>query len=193
MRARCVLVIFPGLVYVRVLVRLSVRYKRRNVERSLFDTPPKRAVSRGVMLDDLVSTSPGQPRPNPKGTPRQATQAGTPRAAGTPRTKSGSGPTPRRGTGTPRTGTPRGGGAASPRAGSTPRTAAAHTPELVTSGPGPADPSWVTKLAAHEAEAQAPELGGTSGPGTADPSWDCQGTAWRRASVCQPVRKVQQG
>ena len=136
------------------------------------------ALSDEGMVDDTVnattiqgSTSPGQQRPARKGTPRQATQAGTPRAAGTPRTKSGgdrgSGPTPRRGTGTPRTGTPRKGGAgtptrggaASPRAGSTPRTAAAQTPELGgTSGPGTADPSWVTKLAAHEAEL---ELGST--------------------------------
>ena len=55
-------------------------------------------------------------------------------------------------------GTPTRGDAASPRAGGTPRTAAAaQTPELGgTSGPGTAEPSWVTKLAAHEAE-----LGGT--------------------------------
>ena len=107
--------------------------------------------------------SPGQQRPPRNGTPRQATPAGTPRAAGTPRTKSG-GPSPRRGTprtGTPRpggAGTPTKGGAASPRAAGSPRTAAAQAPELGgTDGSGVADPSWVTKLVAREAE-----LGGTA-------------------------------
>ena len=107
--------------------------------------------------------SPGQQRPPRNGTPRQATPAGTPRAAGTPRTKSG-GPSPRRGTprtGTPRpggAGTPTKGGAASPRASGTPRTAAAQAPELGgTDASGVADPSWVTKVVAREAE-----LGGTA-------------------------------
>ena len=50
------------------------------------------------------------------------------------------------------------GGAASPRAAGTPRTAAAQAPELGgTDDSGVADPSWVTKLVASEAE-----LGGTA-------------------------------